>query len=201
MERRKEDRRTRYSKMVIRDSLFELMQEKPIEKITVKELCEKADVNRSTFYAYYTDIYDLNRKIIKEIFILQREFIGKSTEILASKSDVTDLSLDDYYDIALAYLTIVKDNRELYKFIFHGQANAPVQISYDKVFFSKINKMLPDIYRESFKRAFSFVSGGTTAFFVRWILNDCREPVEEMAKSLAYYYNGVFNGHKLKRIN
>ncbi len=49
MERKKEDRRTQYSKMVIRDTLFELMREKPINKITVKELCERAAGNRSTF--------------------------------------------------------------------------------------------------------------------------------------------------------
>lgn len=196
MERKKQDRRTRYSKMVIRDSLFELMQQKPINKITVMELCEKADVNRSTFYSYYTDIYDLNRKIIKDVFILQREFINKCTEILSRKPDITSLTVDDFYEIAHTYLTIVNENKELYKFIFHGQANSPVQISYDKVFFSEINKMLPDKYKESFKRSFTFVSGGTTAFFVKWILGDCKESIEDMAKSLAYYYNGVFNGHK-----
>lgn len=199
MERKKEDRRTRYSKMVIRDTLFELMREKPINKITVKELCEKADVNRSTFYAYYADIYDLNRHIIKELFIHQREFINKSIEILSSTPDITKLTLEDYYKIAYAYLSIVKENKELYSFIFHGQANSPVQISYDKVYFSQINKRLPEKYRESFKRSFSFVSGGTTAFFIRWILNDCKEPLEDMAKSLAYYYHGVFNGHKLNK--
>ena len=74
MEPKRDDRRTQYSKRVIKESLFELMQEKPINKITVKELCERADVNRSTFYAYYTDIYDLDRKIIKEFFKMQRRF-------------------------------------------------------------------------------------------------------------------------------
>ena len=186
--------------MVIRDTLFELMREKPINKITVKELCERADVNRSTFYAYYTDIYDLNKKILKEIFILQREFINKCNAILAESPDITNLGLDEYYKIAYAYLSIVKKNQAIYKFIFYDQANSPVQISYDKVFYSSINKMLPEIYKEPFRRAFSFVSGGTTAFFVRWLLNNCSEDIEDMAKSLSYYYNGVFNGHKMRRI-
>ena len=44
--------------------------------------------------------------------------------------------------------------------------------------------------------AAAYMSGGTTAVFVRWLLSDCADPVPELAKSLAYYLNGVFNGHK-----
>ena len=68
METKRDDRRTQYSKRVIKESLLELLQEKPLNKITVKELCDRADVNRSTFYAYYTDIYELHRKMVKEFF-------------------------------------------------------------------------------------------------------------------------------------
>ncbi len=196
MEQKRDDRRTQYSKRVIKEALFSLMQEKPINKITVKELCERADVNRSTFYAYYTDIYDLNRKIIKEFFRMQRRFINKSLQVMDTKPDVTALSVDDYYEIALLHLTLVKENKEMYKFAFYGQAHTPIQISYDKVYYSVMNKRIPEKYRESFKRSFTFVSGGTTALFTRWILDDCDVPVPELARSLAYYYYGVFNGHQ-----
>ncbi len=196
MEPKRDDRRTQYSKRVIKESLFELMQEKPINKITVKELCDRADVNRSTFYAYYTDIYDLNRKIIKEFFKMQRRYINKSLQVIDTKPDVTNLTVDDFYEIALLYLTLVKENKEMYKFAFYGQAHTPIQISYDKVHYSEMIKRVPEQYRESFRRSFMFVSGGTTAIFTRWILDDCNVPVQELAKSLAYYYNGVFNGHK-----
>ncbi|MDF2936801.1 MAG: transcriptional regulator, TetR family [Paenibacillaceae bacterium] len=63
MKEMKLDRKTRYTRMVLQDSLMELMRDKPINKITIKELCEKADLNRTTFYAHYTDQYDLLRKI------------------------------------------------------------------------------------------------------------------------------------------
>ena len=196
MEQKRDDRRTQYSKRVIKESLFQLMQEKPINTITVKELCERADVNRSTFYAYYTDIYDLDRKIIKEFFKMQRSFINKCLAIMDTKPDATDLTVKDFYEITLLHLQLVKQNKEIYKFAFYGQANTSIQISYDKVFYSVINKRIPDKYKESFRRAFTFVSGGTTAVFVRWLLTDCAAPAEELAKSLAYYYYGVFNGHK-----
>ena len=72
MPEKREDRRTQYSKRVIREALYELMQEKPLNKITVTEICALADVNRSTFYAYYTDIFNLHESIIKEFYTVQK---------------------------------------------------------------------------------------------------------------------------------
>lgn len=46
------------TKLLLKSSLMELLTEKPLSKITVKELCEKADINRTTYYKYYLDIYD-----------------------------------------------------------------------------------------------------------------------------------------------
>jgi AcrR family transcriptional regulator len=72
----KTDRKTRYTRMVLQDSLIELMKEKPITKITIKELCTKADINRSTFYAHYTDLYDLLHKIEEETFSWAKEAVS-----------------------------------------------------------------------------------------------------------------------------
>ena len=44
----------------IKNAFIELRSRKPLEKITVKELCESARINKSTFYAHYKDIYDLS---------------------------------------------------------------------------------------------------------------------------------------------
>lgn len=52
---RKEDRRNAYTEKVIRDTVFELLKKKPIEKISVTEVCKLADINRSTFYLHYMD--------------------------------------------------------------------------------------------------------------------------------------------------
>ena len=47
-----ESRRTQYTRRALRDALIELLADKPLARITVRELCERADVNRSTFYAH-----------------------------------------------------------------------------------------------------------------------------------------------------
>ena len=59
MEQKKEDRRVRITKQAIRESLIELMNKQSISKISVKMICEAADINRSTFYAHYKDQYAL----------------------------------------------------------------------------------------------------------------------------------------------
>lgn len=65
---KKTDRRVRYTMALLRSALIELMETRHISQISVKELCEKADVHRSTFYAHYKDAYDLLRQMENELF-------------------------------------------------------------------------------------------------------------------------------------
>ena len=64
---KKTDRRIRKTKAQLRQGLAELLQEKSLKEITVKELTDKVDINRSTFYLHYSDIYDMMEKIENEL--------------------------------------------------------------------------------------------------------------------------------------
>lgn len=57
-ENKAESRRVKMTKSLLMDSFLDCLAEKPLEKVTVTEICEKADVNRSTYYTYYEDPYD-----------------------------------------------------------------------------------------------------------------------------------------------
>lgn len=61
------DKRIEKTKHGIFNAFIELRSKKPLERISVKELCELANINKSTFYAHYIDIYDLSDKIESEI--------------------------------------------------------------------------------------------------------------------------------------
>lgn len=63
----KEDQRVRITKTMIRDAFIGLLSQKPLQNITVKELCENAQVSRGTFYLHYLDIYDLLEKVENEM--------------------------------------------------------------------------------------------------------------------------------------
>ena len=61
------NRRMQMSKAMIRDSLIELLETASIEQISVRKLCENANVNRSTFYKYYSSQYELLDEIENEL--------------------------------------------------------------------------------------------------------------------------------------
>lgn len=198
MPEKKEDRRAQYSKRVIREALYELMTEKPGAKITVTELCRRADVNRSTFYAFYDDIDDLQKKIAREFYILQRDYINRAAALLREKGDITRLTIDDLQQVARIYLTTVKNNETVYRLIFNTHASRAVPRTIDKVYFHVLSEGMDDRMKAIFRRSFSFVTGGTASLTVSWLETGCAEPIESLSRTLAYFYNGVFNGQRMR---
>jgi len=102
----KTDRRVKYTKALLRDALVELMQKNHISGISVKALCDLADVNRSTFYNHYADQYDLLNQI-------EQEALDKLKR---------HLERQDYYDnqpisaqVLTSILEYVKENAGLFK--------------------------------------------------------------------------------------
>ena len=79
---------TEQTKNNLRIAFWSLYAQKPIEKISIKEITELAGYNRGTFYLYYNDVYDLLHQIEEEI-------LGKITDVLndsLEKNDTFDLS-------------------------------------------------------------------------------------------------------------
>ena len=64
---KKEDRRVRRTKKLLTHGLIQLMKEKQVQDITVRELADLVDVNRGTFYLYYRDIFDMLDSIEQEL--------------------------------------------------------------------------------------------------------------------------------------
>lgn len=77
MSQKKQNQRVKLTKQLLKNSLMELMHNKPIGKITIKKICENADINRSTFYLYYTDQYALLEEIEKELIDQAQEHLQK----------------------------------------------------------------------------------------------------------------------------
>ena len=65
--RRKTDRRTQYTRQVIKDTFLKLLEEKSYPKITVTEICKLAEINRGTFYLHYYDTADVLDDILTEM--------------------------------------------------------------------------------------------------------------------------------------
>lgn len=119
MANKKDNQRVKITKKIIRDTLVDMIGEMSINKITVSSLCKRAEINRSTFYNYYSDIYDLLKKMEDEIF----------TEI---KEDIKKHELDENRSFADAkhMLEKIKENKKLYSILAENYN--------DKEFFKKI---------------------------------------------------------------
>lgn len=63
-----ENRKRQYSRMVIEEAFLNELRQKPIDKISVVDICKQANVNRSTFYSNYLDVYDLMDKVADRFF-------------------------------------------------------------------------------------------------------------------------------------
>lgn len=64
---KKSDARVRYTERILKESFLAVLREKPVNKITVKEVCELAEINRATFYAHYSDCFALMESIEEEL--------------------------------------------------------------------------------------------------------------------------------------
>jgi AcrR family transcriptional regulator len=73
----RENRKTKYTKKVLRDSLIELMKDRSILHITIKDICDLADISRSTFYAHYDNQYDLLKHIEEETIVYFEDMLRK----------------------------------------------------------------------------------------------------------------------------
>lgn len=87
------DARKRYTQKVLKQSFLTLLKDKPVNKITVKEVCALAQLNRATFYAHYSDCFDLMESIEQELI----DAFAKSMRY-AGSLDVTAL-IEAIYDM------------------------------------------------------------------------------------------------------
>lgn len=114
MELKKIDRRVKYTIEMLKDALVRAMQRDHISKISVKSLCELADINRSTFYAHFRDQYDLLHYIEQEVLAnitrqLERQDFGGDGPI---SFQVLNLILKYVQQNASLFQALLSDNCE-----------------------------------------------------------------------------------------
>ena len=154
----------------IEKTFLQLIQKKNIEDITVSTICEIANLNRSTFYANYIDIYDLAEKVKKQMAEDFAEF---------QLSNHSKHNPDGY----LTMFKYIKDNQIFFKTYFKLESICPdVPIQYNTELAEKYydNKFID--YHIEFFRA------GLNAIIKKWLNNGCKESPEEMAKIITSEY-------------
>lgn len=170
------DNRVRYTKMVLQQALLKILQNKHIDKVTIKELCEEAKVNRGTFYLHYATPNDLLMEI-------EQQFIDEN---MAMFSPYFDGGYETSY-MASLFAGILK-NRDLCRIIMGKNGNPR--------FIERIQKMIrpyvvdgwckefPKYDRMDLDYVYDFVFSGSMRLILSWIDDNHGLSTEELANRL-----------------
>lgn len=179
------DRRIEKTQKSIRDALVNLLAKKDVSQITIKELAEKANINRKTFYMHYTCIDDIFDKI-------ENEIIEKLLLIL-EKYDFFQAQFDGYAFFTSLNNVIMEDYDFYEKLI---RAN-----SYNFLFI-KVKKILKDTIIEKYHEKLEvskemlslyaeFTASGLISMYIEWFSINSKLSLEDLAKAAS---NIAFNG-------
>ena len=163
--------------LLMDEALLILLEKKEFEFITVKEICEKAGVNRTTFYLHYESMEDLLMETIE--MITKRFYTTFDNEFL----NINILQKDDLFLIndkyLIPYLTFIKENKKIYKLIHrkpHLFNTKEVFINLYKDFFSKIlDKYCIETKEQEY--VFVYFSFGLVSIIEKWIEKDCEDDI------------------------
>lgn len=164
---RSTDRRVKMTCQLLKNSLIELMKTKSLHEISIKKICENADVNRSTFYRYYNTQYDLYDEILSEIS-------GDIKDIIAVYKDEENPVLSSLTDI----LTYTEEHRELILVILSSNGSLVI----GEMFSRNVNSYIDtDNTSELAMYCTQFVSAGLANILWSWLSKEERRSAKEVA--------------------
>lgn len=166
------------------EAFLELIEKKDFAYITVKEICEKAGVNRSTFYLHYETVGDLLAETAQHIIDQFVEFMPHDTVELIEK--LQDRPLEELYLITpeylTPYLTYIKEHRRIFKATVEQASALRMNDAYQKL---NRHMLIPILDRfqvppEDRKYVVQFHISGLMAIVNEWLKEDCRDSIEHL---------------------
>ncbi|WP_453996377.1 TetR-like C-terminal domain-containing protein [Bacillus nitroreducens] len=177
----KMDRRKQYTRMVLKESLMKLLKIKPISTITVKEVCEEADINRSTFYAHYSDQFDLLEKMEEEI-----------TKDMITYLDQYDFDKEDQsLHVTEKLLDYIVTKQDIFQILLDDRGDTPFQQKVMAIFHRYVMKNWAGSYLEDDISEYitTFIISGSIYVIKNWLKNG----MDKSPKELAALINNIIN--------
>lgn len=166
-------------------ALLNLLEKKQYEYITVKEVCEKAGVNRSTFYLHYENMNDLLSESVA--YIMQEKADRFKSRVPLTKEQIETAPLDDLLLITPQYLVPYLEFVKEHKSVFAAFASQPAVFNtsaifgnlYDEVFNPILTRFSVPAEEKQYRLVFSL--NGIYAVIQEWMKSGCRENSEYIA--------------------
>lgn len=165
------------------DALILILEKKDFEYITVKEICEKAGVNRSTFYLHYDTTNDLLRDCLDMLNnSLEQKFNNKEIK----EEDFNTNKLEDLIfineDYLRPYLEYVKENKKIYKAIYNNpnlfDAKSGFDRLYKMIFKPIISKF--NIHENEHEYIMNYYVMGVSSIIINWVNKDCKDEIKDI---------------------
>lgn len=170
--------------LMMDEALIELLCKKDIQYISVKEICAKAGVNRSTFYLHYETISDLLEETIEHIQAEFQKFFHIESENFIEEIDKMSLNelilVNDKF--LNPYLNFVKEHKNIYRATINNpktmRSEAKLAMLYEHVLKPIFNRF--GIPEEEHKYWLTYHINGVMAIVLEWLKWDCKESVEDV---------------------
>lgn len=165
-------------------AFLSLLEIKDMEYITVKEICEVAGVNRSTFYLHYENIGDL---LSESIQYINEEFLAHMrlyTETFVSK--IRECPLDDLYlvtpDYLIPYLEYIAQHKRLFRTAMKNSSSLRLDRTYKRMMRHVFTPILERFQIAEADRTYmvAFYVQGLMAIVLEWLKNDCVDSVDHV---------------------
>ncbi len=180
------DRRVIKTKKAIRIAFAKLLSEKNINDITVSDIAELANINRKTFYNYYSGIY----KVIDEI---ENDIVTSFSSVLGEISFKD--ALDNPYTIFEKLTSIINTDMDFYEHFFSMNSNISivakiVHLLKDKTKSAMIAQTSAD--EKTVETALTYTLYGMVAVFHNWLNSDRKQSIEEISELISVIcFNGL----------
>lgn len=166
------------------EALIHILQDKDIEYITIKELCKKAGVNRSTFYLHYENINDLVEETTNYINNKFLNYFNEGTIGIIDKIKTAPLEelllIEKKY--LTPYLTFVKENKKIFKAAFNNPNGMKASSRYNHL---KKYIIIPILERFNVSKKeqdylITFYINGTMSIIKEWLKNECKDDITDI---------------------
>ena len=170
-----------FTKKAIMQCFIQILNESPMDKISVVDIAERCGINRNTFYYYYCDIYAL----VKELFTIEAQRIAEK-----------ELSCATWQEVCLEALEFVRENRRAVYHLFHSNHRDLLEeYLYDVAHLEMVNFVRREaegmpVKEEDINSLALFYTSALVGLVTRWMLEGMKADVESILDNIGRLITG-----------
>lgn len=180
----KNNRRVRFTRSALREALIDLILEKPLVSITVKDICARADINRSTFYLHFKDVTDILRTTEDEIIEHMREHTPTHERKFRDLQEIEGFFID--------FLELIRNNPRIMKVIqvLCSEQGDPYFVrklqtmTYEAFLDGWDMHMMPEMSEQRKLLVFSYTISGMVSMLSTWATRAQDTPTDQVVSLL-----------------